>query len=420
MYDNQYLRDNFPDAQGQSMARAILTQPEFRDQIQPGIFVAANTALGFTPGTLSPSDPNYYQKMAMVGSASANPYFMQTAYVSGVDQAHAQALVQANAQIAQSQGYKTPVNCAGSLAQQQQIDLKAKAASDQLANRQALYNSLLTAGPAANQSDLAKAKSDLDNATIAWNNVPFTVTGTSSVSSLQQGGGNNTEGTMAIAMCEAISSPATLINQGIDSVVSHYTDGLSQYNNNNLPAFISIIGQVASQIGSSLIFGGAGAAQGAAIINESTVANSLTASVSQTITANAASSSLNSITFIAVPSSGTNVGVGKNYQLNWDASAVSGSDHVTILGDGIQSTLAAYPVSGSTTVATSKGGVYTLSVYDSNNNLLATRSITINVNSAQTSFSYNNSGSPTVAGAFTSIPVLQTRGPAVTIAPRGE
>ena len=400
MYDNQYLRDNFPDAQGQLMARAILNQPELRNQIQPGIFVAANAALGFNPTSLSPSDPNYYQKMAMVGSSTANPYFLQASYVSSTDQAHAQALAQANAQIAQSQGFKTPVNCAGSLAQQQQIDTQAKAASDQLANRQALLASLQAAGPAASQSDLAKAQADYNNALIKWNNIPFTVTGSSSVSSVQQGGGNNTEGTMAIAMCEAISSPATLINKGIDQAFSSVGVNMSQYNNNNLPAFITLISQAASQIGSSLIFGGTSAAKSAALANENIVANGAVASVNQTLSANAAGSAAAAVTFVIVPNGGASTA--NAYQANWsvDSGTYPSASRVTIVGDGVSAQN--LPTSGATTITTTKGGNYTLTVYDSNGNTLASSVTTVNPNSTSASIgssSSNSSGSITISPA---------------------
>ena len=106
MYDNQFLRDNFPATQDQMMARQILTNPLFRSQIQPGIFLQASNNLGYNPATLSPSDPNYYTKLAAAGSSPANPYFLQASYVSGVDQSHAASMSTAQAHIAQGSGYK--------------------------------------------------------------------------------------------------------------------------------------------------------------------------------------------------------------------------------------------------------------------------------------------------------------------------
>ena len=110
--------------------------------------------------------------------------------------------------------------------------------------------------------DIKKAQSDLTAAETAWSNLPYDVTGsnsgpgsnTSLGSSLTSG--TNTEGAAAIVMCEAISSPAVLVNQGIDSVINNIGHNLSQYNNSNLPSFLSTISSIASQIGSSLVLGG--------------------------------------------------------------------------------------------------------------------------------------------------------------------
>jgi hypothetical protein len=422
MYDNQFLRDNFPNAQGQLMARAILENPSFRTQIPPGIFVAADQALGFNVNAVSTSDPNYYQKMAMVGSAQANPYFQHSMYIGGVDQAHSTSLAYAQTQVANSNGYKAPVNCAGSLAQQKQIDQQTKAASDFLANRQGLLVSLQN-NPKTSAADLAKAQADYQSALNAWNNIPFTVTGTSSVSSLAVGGGNNTEGTAAIVMCEAISSPAVLVNQGIDAVIKGVGGNISQYNDNNLPGFITIIGNVASQIGSSLILGGTGAAKTAALANEDKTVSAVVAVADQAVYSNMTANLAKGVDFEASPTGQPN-----NYGLSWSVitDQIPTASFVTISGDGISTTITD-PVTKKTTpnklaltagtsITTTVGGNYILTVFDATGRAMTAVTITI---TPTTAINYN-ANSPTVAGAYTGTPVYNIRGPEKTLSLRGQ
>ena len=104
--------------------------------------MAANAALGYNPNAMNPASPNFYGQMAAMGSPSANPYYLQTAYVGGVDQSRASSMATAQQQISQGSGYKAPVNCAGTLVQQKQIDAQAMALQNQMANRQALLTNL--------------------------------------------------------------------------------------------------------------------------------------------------------------------------------------------------------------------------------------------------------------------------------------
>ncbi len=241
-YDNQFIRQNFPDAQSQMVARTILSNPAAASQLQPGIVMAANNALGYDPTTVSLSDPNFYSKMAATGYTQSNPYYLQTMAVASVDQAHASALASAQMQISQGNGYKAPVNCAGSLAQQKAIDTQNAALSAQIDNRQALLNNLTNAQAAnlqVNPNDIKKAQADLTAAQNAWNNYPDSLPSSSP----------------AIVMCEAVSSPAVLVNQGIDSMFNALGANVSQYNNSNLPGFLSSISSIATKIGSSLVLG---------------------------------------------------------------------------------------------------------------------------------------------------------------------
>jgi hypothetical protein len=426
MYDNQFLRDNFPDAQGQMMARAILENPSFRNQVQPGIFVAADAALGFNPSTLNPNDPNYYTKMAMAGSTVANPYFQQNVYVANVDAAHANATATAQQHISQGSGYKAPVTCAGSLAQQQQIDGQTKAASDLLSNRQALLTSLQQSkdlGQKVSDSDILKAQADYNNAKNAWNAIPYTVNGSNSGT-----GTTTSEGTIAIDICEAISSPAVLVNQGIDSIFKAFGANLTQYNSSNLPAYINTITGVASQIGSSMVLGGLKAGASAALVNEGKTVSATAGIASQFATTNNSNTLQNGIVF----SSGGQTSSGSsNVTLNWQVvtALLTTASYVTVSGPGLSTTMPGplpgstipnkLPLTGAINVTPAGTSTYTLTVYDPTGKVLGTPSNITLTPSTQQAYNYNPNA-PAVAGAFTDKPSLDIRGPAVVFNPRGQ
>ncbi|HVY68092.1 MAG TPA: hypothetical protein VHA30_04340 [Patescibacteria group bacterium] len=405
MYDNQFLRQNFPDAQGQLMARAVLENPLFRNQIPSAIFVAADQALGFNPSQLDPASPNFYTNLATVGSTAANPYFQHSVYVGGVNQAHATALAYAQNQISQSNGYKAPVTCAGSLAQQQFIDAQNKAALDKLNNRSNLLANLQSAQKAGQQvsaSDLAKAQADYTAAYNSWNNLPDTM-GTSSP---------------AIIMCEAVSSPANLVNQGIDQAFNAIGVNMAQYNNNNLPAFMNIIGSVASQIGSSFILGGSAGAKGAALINEGTVVNAAVQAGTDALYSNVSANLANGVDFEAAPASS---GQANTYTLSWNVitAQLGTASFATVSGPGIAATTVdpktkqtipnKLPLSGSANVTAAGGGNYILTVFDASGKSLTAVTLTITPPSGAQAL--NADELPHVLGASTIKAALQIRGP---------
>ncbi len=259
MYDNQFLRSNFPSNNDQMMARTILQNPQYRSKVQPAIYVAADDALGFNPKTLDPNDPDYYLKMARVGSTEANPYYRQSVYVSGVEQSRSSSMTYAQAQVAQGNGYKAPVNCSGSLLEQQSVDGQAKAANERLADRKALLNDLEQAkglGQPVSDADIQQAQTDYDSAQNALKVL-----------------GSGSQGKSAIKMCEVISSPAQLVSQGIDEAFKAVGTNMAQYSDNNLPGFTSIISDVATQISTNLILGGNNPAN-TLLMNEDKIANS--------------------------------------------------------------------------------------------------------------------------------------------------
>lgn len=421
MYDNQFIRDNFPDQQDQLMARAILTNPALKSQIQPGILAKANAAVGFTPTTANYATMNYSQ-MAQAGMGPGNPYLQQTMFVSGVNQAHSNAQNSAQVMIAQSNGYKTPVtSCNQALNQQKTIDTQNNAAQAKLNYDQRQLNDLqnaLEAGVNVSQSDINKASAAVTADTAAWNNLPYTVAGNNSAAQSSSAGGSAIQGQTAIVMCEAVSSPAVLVNQGIDALFNAVGNNISQYNSSNLPGVLGQIASIATQIGSRMILGGITGTS--AHINENQVANAGVAAITGVVIQNTTSNTTaNMANGISLTYSSTD-GVANGYSLNWtvQTTQIPVASYVTITGPGITGAATKLPLSGAYAVVSSTGGNYVLTVYDQYGKSLATATQNIAPPSQQ-SFNYN-SGAPQVAGAFTNLPVVATRGPQLVFAPRGQ
>ena len=436
MYDNQFIRDNFPNAQTQLMARAIMENPKFRYKVPAGVFIAADQALGFNPKDLDLNGPQFYTNMAEVGSSSANPFFQHSQYVGGVDQARALSLAYSQNQISQSNGYKAPVTCAGSLAQQQAIDGQTKAADDRLANRKALLKDLqdyrdsnknLSAAETERiNREIAKAQADYDSALNAWSNLPYTVTGQNS----KAGATTTSEGTMAIKICEAISSPAVLVNQGIDAAFKSVGVNLGQYDNNNLPGFIKIIGDVAAQIGSSLVLGGTGAAAGAALINEGKLVNAAIGAAGEyaasQASANLATKGITTFSIERNPGASS----ANSYSVNWEINKdiITSANFVTISGNGIsaittdprtgQTVPNKLPLSGAYNITTTVGGSYFITIFDVTGRAITSGTLNLDTRTNPQAYNYNPNASA-VAGAYTQKTSLGIRGPTVTLSPRG-
>lgn len=411
MYDNQFIRKNFPGSEGQFMARAILENPLVRNDVPSYAFIAADTALGFDPKYLDTNDPDFYVKMSHVGSTVANPYYQHTTNIGGVDQARAQSLQYAQAQVTQGNGLKTPVTCAGSMAQQQSVDQQYKAASDRFDDRYALLKNLQQArglGQNVSDSDIQKAQTDFDAARNAMKVLPQTVS------------------SPANTICEAIVSPASLIDKGINQAFDALGVNMKQYNDNNLPGFMSLIGDVASQIGSSLIFGGLDGAKGAALINEQRVANAVVQAGTESLYSNVSENLAKGIVFSAERDPNYSDG----YVINWDVltaqKELTNASFITISGDGISAvkidptTKASVPnklpLNGSVAIRTNKGGGYILTVFESTGRAITSITAAINTNSSQ---AYNNNAEPKVAGAYTTRVPLNIRGEPEVTQPRG-
>ncbi len=416
VYDNELIAKNFSGAPADEMiVRSMLTNPIAQSVISPAIYARASAALGFDPATLSYNDPDFYQKLASVGYAQADPYFQQQNMANITGQIYAQAQMNAQAEVAQSGGLKTPRTCLGTLQEQQAIDQSFQAANDQLQNRTALYNKLLSAqqvGMPVKQSDIAQAQADMIAAQKQLQGVP-----------------NEVNNKPLIDICQGIVSPPSLISKGIDQAFQALGGNLGKYNNSNLPFFVNFVSDIANQISNNLIFGGG--MYGSSIIGE----NAGNISAAAGMAATYASSDLhgsqkNNMIFTATRS--TDVGSGNSalasYNLQWDASNVTNATGVSITGSGLPantSGLVVFYLSGATTASVPIGGTYTytLTAYGkSKADVLARTTVTVSPSQPQASqlSAADKLPAGSVAGAFISREPLAVRGPVQALHPRGE
>lgn len=405
VYTAQLIHDRAVDNEEQMILRSIISNPLLRTKIDNVIYQRAADALElngevFSARSITANDPDFYLKLAKFGDAETNVPFLKTAYENRASEIQSAGLASAQHEILLGSGLKAPRSCAGNINEQKSIEMRWAQANDKLANRLALYNDLLEAYntkfgqlSAKEQqkllSDLKKAEIDYLKASQELKAMPTTFRSVDNKATGQKK-------SLLFKTCEAIASPAESVNKGIEQAFDKYAKSLADYNDNNLPFFMSWIADIGANIASNLIFGGGG-------LKESLLAESgnLAQAVNLGLSfadAQAAKKNLeNGIRFDYDKGNGTD-----EFILSWEILDVSNADFVTINGSGISDVrrdasgrvvtdpqtklpvLNRLPLSGSTAIRTKTGGQYILRVYDKLGRLLTNQgSINIDVSSTR-------------------------------------
>ncbi len=408
VYTAQLIQDRAVDGQEQLILRSIITNPLLRSKVDSAIYQRAADALElngstFTASSISADDPDFYLKLGKFGDPQTNPAFMKTVYENRASEINSVSLSSAQNEILLGSGLKAPRNCSGNVNEQKAIDQKWAQTSDQLKNRLDLLNDLKNAYSTRSQftndretqrlqDDLKKAEADYVKASQQLKAMPTSYK------------------SPVLKICEAIASPAELVNKGVDKAFGAFTNSMSDYNDNNLPFFMSWISDIGANIANNLIFGGD---LKASLLSESSnLAQAVNYGLSFVDAQSARKNLENGINFGYEPGNGKD-----EYILSWEMVNVDRADYVTINGDGISDvkrdsagrvitettrignatvTVAAVnklAKDGSVAIKTSRGGEYSLKVYDKNNVLLTNRaSITITPQSTQASASTGTNG----------------------------
>ncbi|MCL5667188.1 MAG: DUF1090 domain-containing protein [Patescibacteria group bacterium] len=357
VYDNQFIQNNYKgNNMDQMIVRSMLVNPLAQSEVSPAVYQRADAALGFDPHGVDVSDPNFYNKMTQVGSGQANPFLQQVVLADQANNIHSQALANAQAEVAQSSGLKTPRTCTGVLSQQQAIDQSYKAANNKLADRQKLLADLQAAQMAnmeVNPDDIKQAQADVDSAAKELQALPKQVTGG------------------AVDICKDIVSPPSLINKGIDEAFKSLGQNLGNYNENNMPFFFSFITDVANQISNNLIFGGG--INSSQLLSENTGSLANATALGLGFASTNSGSSVESGIIFNDPVKSSNFP--DAYTLSWEVitDKFPTASYVTIRGTGISDVKQdssgnkvanKLPLSGSVEVRTSSNSSYTLKVYE--------------------------------------------------------
>lgn len=394
VYTTNLIRKNVPDGADQLILRSMLNNPLAVQSVMPAVRQRTDAALGFSPDEVNFDDPDFYMKMSRVGAGDTNPFAVHVAMVDEAYQLQSKGSEAAKSEIIQSNGFKTPKDCPGNIAEQQMIDQRYQAASRELQDRNKLYSELISAknlGLPVSDQDIAQAKQDMEQANKQLEALPKVYK------------------SPVLEICRSITSPASLVDKGIDKAFNQFAKNLGDYNDNNLPFFINFISDIASGIASDLIFGGNG---GSVLLSESgNIDKALGTGLAFATSGNNSQNLQNGVNFTYQKSSNFT----DAYTLSWEVLDVKDASYVTIQGTGISPTQK-FPLSGSTEVRTSSGGAYLLKVFDSKGKQLTSGSIDLQVQ--QTNPYITNGSGPRVFGASVNRLATPIRGP-VGVQPRG-
>ena len=243
IYEKQHITQNYPDKESQLIVASVLNSDVFNGGILPAVRVQAGRNLGFIPEELVVSDPDYWVKLAQVGNAKADPYFMQSVFEGRADLAKATGLLNARTEISQGKGFIPVRNCQGSVIEQnniyrQNLMLSYKAQNDREVlerlkaevvanpNNQEVRSSMQLAAAqyGKSQEDLSKLPTEL--------NSPI------------------------VEICSAITNPGAFMADGITSLLKSQIDQSANIKTENLPFYGQFILTVANGLISNIFEGG--------------------------------------------------------------------------------------------------------------------------------------------------------------------
>lgn len=230
VYANRMIAASGESNQTQIAIRSILNNPIFIQKLHPAAQRAADAYLGSKPGDIRFDDPQFWGKLALAGSAQANPGFQQLLLEDKALQVKMQAQQAAVAEVSQSAGFKAPQNnCAANAADQRSIDQEYQLRLDEFEDRQKLFTGIQSSSN-PNPNDLDRARTDFESAQQKLDDFPFKFN------------------RVVKEICEGIASPATTINNTIKDLIGTQIKHFGDYNDNNLPLFQKVIVSVADNL----------------------------------------------------------------------------------------------------------------------------------------------------------------------------
>lgn len=368
IYTANYVNKNFPEKADQLIIRSFLTSDINQYEIMPYITNKANENLGFLPQDLAFADPNYYAKMALAGTGSANPYYLRSVYEAKAGATRAEAEIMAKQEIAQGQGFIPARNCNGVIAQQNaRLDIERQKIAKDLAIKRTAFNKLqsqqLLEENSVSPRDLSTAATELAKANSALGNV-----------------GRNVD--VFAQVCADIQNPAAAISNFTNSYLASALNQVNAPRPGNLPFFANFVETVGTGFLMNLVVGGS--ANGglskdlltdAGFQAANITANEILEGITEAKTLKDADKLATSqnVIFSAAQDS-----VPGQFIVTWDVSAIQGVKSISI--NGPQYIFNSPNLSGRTIIKTNGGVSITLRALDTLNNSLVTSTYNIPVN----------------------------------------
>lgn len=236
VYDIDYIKKNYPDKENQLILASILKNDGVQNGVMPFVRMKAESALGFIPDQLTFSDPDYYVKLAKVGTGAADPYFIQTVFNDRASQVRSQSTTQAQSEISQGKGFIAPRNCRDVTQQQANIDQQNIKLSYQVDLDMRTLESLKNAG--ANAEEIAKGQQALATSQAALKRLPQSVP------------------QAIVTPCEAINNPGAFVGDTITDYLNQHLQQASNIKSENMPFWGQFLTGVANNLISNVIEGG--------------------------------------------------------------------------------------------------------------------------------------------------------------------
>jgi hypothetical protein len=241
IYTKDYIQNNFKDDEDKMIIRSILTNDAFSNKVLPAIRSKASRTLSYIPDELDIADPDYYIKLAQAGTGEADPYLLQTVFEDQAAKAKANGDEAAKNEANSGEGFVPVRNCAGAVAQQNDIDRKNIQYSYDVRDREEALEKLKARRTAdinsVEPTEIAQAMKDLAEARTKLQKMPEAVGGP------------------IVKLCDAIQNPGASIAKSINGYLTTSLGNASNVKSENLPFFANFLESVATNFVGSIIEG---------------------------------------------------------------------------------------------------------------------------------------------------------------------
>jgi hypothetical protein len=249
VYAMDYINKNFTGDPRQQMMVRQLVQSRLTTG-SDGLLVSqafsqqkAEEFLGYDFKNIDTSDPNFYSKFADRGNPVASPLYNQMVAEQQSAQALGAGISNANLEISNGKGFLPPRDCSGSVSGQQEIDRRQVELTKQMFFARNVYRKMLDSNPQPSQSDLKAAEQEYIKARDALAALPKEVD------------------KPVVEICKAIENPGSAVADQINNFLLKHLNQSSDFKAENLPFFVSFIGDVASNFVTNIVTGGKSTSQ---------------------------------------------------------------------------------------------------------------------------------------------------------------